>query len=523
MINQGQIIGQGPGSAYAFGSFINPNAPQAQAPAQPTVEPIGAPQGIPGINEYYQSISNLKSMVAEAKEKHGIDITKPDYTDPERMALYNMYLQAQGKAAAMGAKLAKGATLEKELGERIAKGETVVGENFSFNAPLTEAYVMQNSRFAGTPAEVTGMNNQLGKPAQTVSAYRAAKRDYERNKQIFVGRLREARAAGNEMQEKQALQALNSLVEPRLENVQEREVGLRQRMFDSASQSVKLKEDKLAAEKNTVNFALNNLERPYKVDADGNIIKDKNGRPILTQAVKDVTGMVVGAPFPGIPNSEVLGANVIMAKDPNSGLMRPMMQFRIAEYDQSKTSTGFKMPGDAGGIFESSTTSGRKRVGGDKFVRRWLDGETLSSVQEQLLDMYNYKRKQRGETQIGYDAIATQGSLDPTARRKESYLTDSSAIIDLATRSGKPIEYFRDDIENMVASMPAYQEVQKQYLNAKTEEEAQAAFRTMEIMKQIAMSDMKDSYAGQGPKVTGYNQRLTQGRGTNIPGVQLSK
>lgn len=517
MINQGQIIGQGPGSSYAFGSYINPNVPQAQAPAQPTVEPIGAPQGVPGINEYYQSISNLKSMVAEAKEKHGIDITKPDYTDPDRMALYNLYLQAQGKAAAMGAKLAKGAALEKSLGEGIAKGETVVGGNFSFNTPLTEAYVMQNSRFAGMPGEAAKLNEGLSRPAQTMSAYRSAMKDWSAAKSLFEGRLKTAKEAGQWELANKAEENLKMLVKPRLENTQERELGLRQRMFDSASQSVKLKEDKLAAEKNSVNFALNNLERPFKADADGNLIKDKNGRPVLTQAVKDVTGMVVGAPFPGVPNSEVLGANVII--DPKTG--RPMMQFRIAEYEQQNVST--KVGSEKDGYAETTSTKGRKKIGPDKFHTRYLDGETLSSVQEQLLDMYNYKRKQRGEDQIGQDAMATQGSLNPTGRRKESYLADRSAIIDLATRSGKPIDYFRDDIENMVASMPAYQEIQNQYLNAKTEQEAQVAFRTMELMKQLEMTDMKNAYAGQGPKVTGYNQRLTQGRTTNLPGVTLPR
>jgi hypothetical protein len=516
MINQGQNVGYGTGNAYAFGSYVNPNAPQVQAPAQPVVDPVAAPQAIPGINEYYQSISNLKAMTAQAKEM-GIDITKPDYSDPERMAAYNLFLQAQGKVAALGNKLAKGATLEAELGKRIAKGETVVGQNFNFNVPLNEQYVMQNTRFAGMPQEVTNINNGLGKQAQTVSAYRAAMKDYSSARTMLQNRADAAKKAGQFQEAAKYEDQINMLVRPRLENVQERELGLRQRMFDSASQSVKLKEDKLVAEKNSVNFALNNLERPFQVDANGNIAKDRNGRPILTQAVKDVTGMVVGAPFPSIPNSEVLGANVII--DPKTG--RPMMQFRVAQYEQQSNSV--KIGNEKDGYAETTSTKGRKKLGPDVFRTRYLDGETLSSVQEQLLDMYNYKRKQRGEEQIGQDAMATQGSLNLAGRRNESYLSDPNAILDLATRSNKPIEYFRDDIEKMVASTPAYQEVQNQYLNAKTEEEAQLAFRTMQAMKSLSMTDMQNAYGGQGPKITGYNQRVTKGTTTNLPGVTLPR
>ncbi len=518
MVNQGQIIGQGQGSAYAFGSFANPTAPQAQAPTLPTVDAVDTPQTIPGVNEYYQAISNFKGMVAAAKEM-GIDITKPDYSDPDRMAAYNLGLQAQGKIAALGAKLKKGAVLEKDLGERIAKGQTVVGENFKFGVPLSEQYVMQNTRFAGVPDEVKEMNISLRSPVTTRSAFMAAMANYDGAKKMALDRAAAYDRAGKHELAKQERENVAKLVRPRLENIQERELGLRQRMFDSASQSVKLKEDKLASEKNTVNFALNNLERPFKEDAKGNILKDRNGRPILTQAVKDVTGMVVGAPFPGEANSEVLGANVII--DPKTG--RPMNQFRVAKYDETKTSTGFRMPGDLGGQFNSTTSAGRKKIGPDVFHTRYLDGETLSSVQEQLLDMFNYKRKQRGEDQIGYDAMATQGSLNPTGRRKESYLTDPNAILDLATRSGKPIEYFRDDIENMVASSPAYQEVQNQYLNAQTQEEAQQALALMQLMKQVKMSDMQNAYGGQGPKITGYSQSSKQSRTTNLPGVTLPR
>ncbi len=516
MVNQGQIIGQGQGSAYAFGSFANPTAPQAQAPTLPTVDAVDTPQTIPGVNEYYQAISNFKGMVAAAKEM-GIDITKPDYSDPDRMAAYNLGLQAQGKIAALGAKLKKGAVLEKDLGERIAKGQTVVGENFKFGVPLSEQYVMQNTRFAGVPDEVKEMNISLRSPVTTRSAFMAAMANYDGAKKMALDRAAAYDRAGKHELAKQERENVAKLVRPRLENIQERELGLRQRMFDSASQSVKLKEDKLVAEKNSVNFALNNLERPYKTDADGNIMKDKNGRPILTQAVKDVTGMVVGAPFPGVPNSEVLGANVII--DPKTG--RPMMQFRVAKYEQQTNSV--KIGNERDGLAETTATKGRKKLGPDVFHTRYLDGETLSSVQEQLLDMYNYKRKQRGEEQIGQDAMATQGSLNLAGRRNESYLSDPKAIIDLATRANKPIEYFRDDIEKMVASMPAYQEIQNQYLNAKTEEEAQLAFRTMQAMKSLGMGDMQNAYAGQGPKITGYKERATKGTNTNLPGVMLPR
>jgi hypothetical protein len=45
----------------------------------------------------------------------------------------------------------------------------------------------------------------------------------------------------------------------------------------------------------------------------------------------------------------------------------------------------------------------------------------------------------------------------------------------------------------------------------------------MQAMKSLGMSDMQKSYAGQGPKITGYKEKVTQGRTTNIPGVALPR
>jgi hypothetical protein len=445
MINQGQNVGYGTGNAYAFGSYINPNTPQVQAPAQPVVDPVAAPQAIPGINEYYQSISNLKAMAAQAKEM-GIDITKPDYSDPERMTAYNLFLQAQGRVAALGNKLAKGATLEKELGERIAKGQTVVGQNFNFNVPLNEQYVMQNTRFAGMPQEVTNINNGLGKQAQTVSAYRAAMKDYSSARTMLQNRADAAKKAGQFQETAKYEDQINMLVRPRLENVSERQQAEQERLGRDARRATKLKEDELNVGANTVNFALNALEQPFETDAQGRVRVGKDGRPVTSQALKDSIGMVVGAEVPGIPNSEVMGTSVVM-KDG-----RPALAVRYHRYEDSEVKIGT----DGSYI----KTGNKKRLTDEKgeVTLLYLDGESIGSSQSQFLNMVNEARAKRGEKQIGFDAQATDRSLNMANRRNTETLMSEDAVIQAVRKSGQPITAFTADLDNIASQMPGAQQ-----------------------------------------------------------------
>jgi hypothetical protein len=499
-VTQGQNVQYGTGNEYAFGSFVSPTAQKAPVNPAPGVEAVADPQVVPGVNEYYQSISNLRSMVSDAAAL-GVDITRPDYTDPDKMNMHKLLLQAQGKAAALGDKLKKGAVLQKEIGEKVRKGEMVLGENFNFNVPLTEQYSMQNSRFAGMPQEIININAGLGNVAQTVSSYRSATRDYRSAVSLLRGRADRARRAGQKEEALKYEDQIKMLRKPRLENVQER-------IQSSASRATKIEEDKLNVQANTLSFGLNALEKSFETDIYGNVVLNTSGDPTTTQAAKDAIGMVVGAQVPGKPNTQVLGSSISVRNG------RPAIILRYQQYEDYAEST--QKGNDAAGDKNVFTTKGKRAIGpeGGYYTVKYLDGESQSSTRTDLIDMINEGRLKRGEKAIGYDRLATDKELNPSGYREQSYLQSGDAIIEHALKGNQPITAYREDVYRLTRQFPEMQEIAKRIqqntlMYGKNSQMVSNDELLYNLYLNNAFNKINEAYSLKAGRVTSSSQKVT--------------